>query len=168
MEIVRSFNWIDVLVIILLIRACYIGTRTGLTIELQKSVGLVTGFLLSYNYYKELGQYISEHSFFGITWAQLFSLVVVMMILQLAIKFLTMLLSKIVKLQFAPRVEKVGGGILGCLRGIFLASVALVLLGMLPSSYLQDSITGRSLSGIYINKVSIGLYNLLVKFFPVG
>ena len=168
MGILRSLNWLDVLVIILLIRTCYIGASTGLTNELQKSLGLVIGFVLSYRYYRGLGRYISEHSFLGITWAQLLSLIGVLIGLQLAVKLLMILLSKIVKLQFKPQVEQICGGILGCLRGIFLASVVLVVLSMLPSGYLEDSIYSRSLSGAYIVKIAVNIYEFLTKIIIVG
>ena len=168
MDIFKAINWVDVLVVILLIRTCYVGANVGFTIELQRITGLIAGFVISYYFYKQLGQFIAGNSFISINLAEIFSLIIVLIACLIVIKLLTVLLSKVLKFQFKPQFEKIAGGIIGALRGIFLSSVVLVVLGMLPSNYVQDSITGRSLSGGYIIKVAIGSYNLLAKFFSLG
>lgn len=168
MNILGAFNWVDIIVIILLIRTCYVGTKSGFSLEIGRAVAIVAGFVVSFYYYNELGQFMSDHSFVPISWSKPLALLLVIVAAILIIKLTTVVLSKIVKLQFAPQVEKIGGGVLGVMRGVFLSSVVLVVLGMLPSSYIEDSVYSRSLSGGYIVKVSIGLYNLLTKSFSVG
>lgn len=52
-----TFNWVDVLVIILLIRAGFVGWTKGLTLEFFKFIGIVVTMFVSLRFYDNLSSW---------------------------------------------------------------------------------------------------------------
>ena len=57
-----KFNWVDILFITLLIRICYIGFKNGILPEFFRLLGLLFAFIVSFNNYTILSQYLSTHT----------------------------------------------------------------------------------------------------------
>ncbi|MDD5617485.1 MAG: CvpA family protein [Candidatus Omnitrophica bacterium] len=57
---ISQFNWVDILIIILVIRMCYIGLRKGLGIEAFKLLNLLICAFVAFHFYSALGEFINS------------------------------------------------------------------------------------------------------------
>ena len=58
-EFLKGLNWVDVFVVILLIRITYIAVKTGLSVEVFKSLGTVCAVYLALHYYINSGKFLN-------------------------------------------------------------------------------------------------------------
>lgn len=139
----------------------YVGFKSGMSAELIKLVGLITGFFVSFKYYQQWGDVLAANVGLSPEWASAITLAFLVILVYLAVTRLLRLLEKVVQITFAKQLNQVGGGVAGLLRGILVASVVLVALLQLPAPYLQDSILKGSLSGQKISRAAPLVYDTL-------
>lgn len=162
-EVFQRINWVDVFVIILLIRTSYIGTRTGLSTEFFKLVGVIAGLYYATRFYSDLGAWVTSKVVLPPEFSDGLSFLILIFISIITLKYIGVFLSKVVKLTFAEKVDSWGGFISGLLRGAILSSLILMFLGILQIDYFTKSIEERSLTGPYIQRVAPFLYQVITK-----
>ena len=161
-----KINWVDVIVVIFLIRGSYIGLRQGFSVELFKIFGAIAAGTVSLLYYSELGRWIASHSFLSAQIADFLSFLILFFVLLLAVKIIRIFLFKILHLQLFYGLEKIGGVALGLGRSVIFVSLFLFGLNLLPVEYIQKSIEEKSLSGPYVKKAAPEILNFIVRFKP--
>ena len=168
-SIFSQINWVDIFVLILLIRATYVGLRCGLLGEIFKTLGIIAALFVSIRYHSNLAQFLTQQVFFsklslpvnqGISFACL--LLAVMLIFKLG-WFIAQSIMQL-KLKVAGSVEKIGGVICGFIRGGIVASLILFALNLLPLDYLKKSINEDSWSGSRLIKVGPAIHHTIIKF----
>lgn len=151
MQILSKINWVDILVVILILRTTYASFMDGLSHEIFPFLGTLAVFVLSLNYYKILGELISsnlENIPIGISnWIAFILLIVA---LGFIVKLLKIILDKIVRVQWHPVIEKFGGLLAGVLKAYIITAMVLTVFVLSPLSYLRWSVNEKSLTGKYI------------------
>src|SRR3989338_1873269 len=135
------------------------GVSQGLGIELTKCSGIVAGFFVGFRWYQPLGDQIATRTFLSHEWAAALVLVSLVMAGYLVVGVGLRCLQKVVTLQFAASVDKIGGLVVALARAGLVMSVVLVTLQQLPSEYLRLSIEERSWSGRHLARLAPAMYD---------
>ncbi|MFH0772186.1 MAG: CvpA family protein [Candidatus Omnitrophota bacterium] len=165
-EFFQCINWIDILSLILLIRTSYIGFRAGFSVEIFKTLGVFLGLYFGIKYYSDLSALISSRVSFSTEMADGISFLTLTIACILALKFLSILLSKIVKITFADKVDKWAGLVTGFLRGAVLLSLMFMFFGIIQADYFIKSVEERSLTGPYIKNIAPLVYGMISRTSP--
>ncbi|MCQ9208099.1 MAG: CvpA family protein [Omnitrophica bacterium] len=159
-------NWVDVIVIIFLIRGGYIGLQRGFSIELFKVLGAVATCVLSLLYYGHLGKWLATSSFLSLQVANFLSFLILFFLLLLVFRTVRVLLFKVLHLELLGEIEKWGGLILGLGRSLVFASLFLFALTLLPFEYIKESVEQESFSGAELKEMGPRMLEFIVRFKP--
>ncbi|HPL83073.1 MAG TPA: CvpA family protein [Candidatus Omnitrophota bacterium] len=140
----KQFNWLDILILIVISRVCYIALKNGFTAEFFKIFGTLMAVYISMHYCVLLADYAIRVASFDAK----ASLEIIYFIFFVALAssgyLLFFLLRKafdnFVKIETVSALNKWGGLILGALRSILL--VSLIAFAMVVSSvpYFKNSV----------------------------
>ena len=168
MELIRSLNWVDVLVIIIVIRISYVAFCEGLSHEIFPVMTAVASVIICLHYYLKIGGFITENLPLGIPRpvSNFVAFLVLSVTTGLIFKLVKVLLDRIIKVQWHPAIEKIGGIVFGLARACIVASLALMTMAIAPLPYLQWSIREKSVTGMHILRVGTGLYEKAAGHLP--
>lgn len=160
MQILSKINWVDVFVVILMVRMSYVAFMDGLSHEIFPFFGTLIVFVLSLHYYARLGALISQN--LGNMPAEIsncLGFIILVVVFGVIVKFLKLILDRIVKVQWHPVIEKFGGLFVGILKAYLITAMVLTIIAMVPLSYLKWSIKDRSLTGKYVLMAGPEIYS---------
>ncbi len=166
-EILKRVNWVDCLIIVLLIRCGYIGLKKGLFGEIFRCIGMITAIVVSIYNCGRLGKYISDHSFLSLFHSKILSIIALLIATVFIFILIRIAMTRLVKVEFGPRLSRIGGALLGLARGGVLASFILVILLWWPTRSIEATIYERSYLGPSLIKVAPAIYDGLISFHPV-
>lgn len=169
-EGIKDTNWIDIFVVIILLRSTYIGIKKGFAVELLKICALVANIFISFHYYVRFAEALRARISIPEDFLEFISFVFLLGILSFVFKFIRFGFFYFLKVETSNFLNKTVGFILGFLRGIMWASIFLFVFFLSGQSYLKGSII-ESFSGLRIAKISSGIYRfsfekIISKFFP--
>ena len=133
-------NWIDFVLIGLLLVAIIIGSRRGLFSGLMGMLGLVCGVIFSINYMDQITAKFLSHMRVSTVMVVFMEFIVVFVMVYVGIKLLGYLFYKFASLKPLGNLDKVGGAIMGIFQGWIVLGVLLFLLIFLP---LPDSFVAK-------------------------
>ncbi|NQT46636.1 MAG: CvpA family protein [Candidatus Omnitrophica bacterium] len=165
-EILQNLNWVDCVILIILIRTTYVGFSRGLSWEIIRLLGVVVAFVLAIHNYDKIGYFIGSNSPIPPIAANIFSFLVLVFGTALVFKFIGFGLHKILAIELLSPIEHVGGLLLGFIRGIALALITLVIMLIMSVPYIDDSIKGRSFFGSKLLRVAPIIYDATARLFP--
>lgn len=165
-EVFHRFNWVDILVVILLFRTSYIGARTGLSEEIFRIIGILLGLFFSMKYYSALGTLLNTNVSLPQELVDGLTFFILILLCILTMKLVSLGLTKIVKLAFAETIDKWGGFVVGLFRGAMILSLLFMLFGIANVDYLVKSVEERSLSGPYIKQMAPNVYQVISRTSP--
>ncbi len=165
-QVLESFNWIDILLILLLIKTIYTGARTGLSAELFKLLGTVISIVVGFHYYKEIANALITYIKIPIWVSECVILVGIVLISAIIVRYVVIFLLKILNIQFVQHLEKVGGALVGLVRGFLIGGLFLTALSFFPAEYLHTSISEKSLLAPYFVKSSEKTYMSIIRLIP--
>jgi membrane protein required for colicin V production len=163
LSVLKQFNWLDIFVVIIILRIGYIANKNGFSGELFKFLGTVLAIYLSLHYYIIFSDYIgSRIGVNNIPLEYLTSgLFIILAILGYIIfAILRKVFYRFIKMEAVPNLDRWGGLLLGLARGILVASLIMFILVTSPIGYLKDSVVG-SYSGKYLFKIAPRVYGSL-------
>ena len=166
MDIITHFNWLDIVILLLVIRGIYLGVTHGLTSELFNFIGIVISLTLAIHWYSQVADVLIINFALPIWLSQLLCFFIIVQLTRLVFKYTIVLVLRILNVQFVPQLEKIGGGIIGFGRGVIIASVFILTISFFPSKYMQDSIHDRSFTGRFLVKVAERTYLSLIFWVP--
>ena len=144
--ILSYITWIDVLIVILLIKISYEGLNSGFSSGLIPTLGIFAAIVVSLNFYTVLGNFIVSYSVLSNAYANLISIVIVTFFIRfLVFKIAQMVLRSVIKLAMPAFINKAGGLLLGIVRAGLYISLLLIILSKIPFSYFQVLIMDKSL-----------------------
>ncbi|MDD5423365.1 MAG: hypothetical protein PHT32_08140, partial [Candidatus Omnitrophica bacterium] len=79
---------------------------------------------------------------------------------------LKVIIDKIITVTWHPAIERFGGLLAGIARASIVTSIILIILSLIPLSYLQRSIRDRSFAGMYFLRIGPGIYSKVSGFIP--
>ena len=147
-------NWIDVLVLIILVRTSYVGWYRGLAYEIFRLAGIVVTFLVALSFYDDLGHLVSQYSPIPTSAAYLICFLLLLLVITLILRITYRVLEKVGKLVFHPAVDRYGGFVFGICRGMVAAGLLVAALSILPFGYIQESIETNSLLSKHLRKIT--------------
>lgn len=159
----RQFNWVDICVVIILIRIGYVAMRTGLPVELFKLLGTLSAIYLSCHYYSRFSDFLAARigsGGFVFKFLDIFSFLIFAMAGYLVFVLLRSLVYRFMKLEATPRLNQWGGFLLGAGRAILAASLIILILAVSPLGYLKHSVK-NAYSGGYLLKTATNTYSFL-------
>lgn len=166
-EFLQTVNWIDLLVVILLVRSGYVGFTKGLSWELFRLVGCVAAALISVYYYENVAQLASDYVSALYPFSKLISFTGLYLIIFLIFKFINALIAKLVLIEIFSTLEHLGGFLLGLVRGSIILSLLLISLLYVPIPYFEKSVRERSYIGPGVVKIVPFMYEKASNIFPL-
>ncbi|MGE4357268.1 MAG: CvpA family protein [Candidatus Omnitrophota bacterium] len=164
----RQFNWVDVIVLVFLIRGLFRGAKNGFVLELLSLSGWCIALYFSLKFYKSIAFTLHERTEIPLVLNEVFVFGGIIAVTILLASFLGEVLRRIVKIKFIERINFYGGAILGMVKACVILSALFYFLGIVGIPYINKSIEERSLSGKMIIKVAKIVYKNVGEFFPEG
>ncbi|MDD5408984.1 MAG: CvpA family protein [Candidatus Omnitrophica bacterium] len=171
--VLRHFNFLDIIILIILFRICYIALKDGLAMELFKLLGVLSAIYISSHFYISLSRIIKLRYVPDNISLEFVNFVIFVLLAcagYIALALLRVTFCRFMKMEAAPKLNKYGGLILGLARGYFTVGLLIYVLMITNVSYLNSSIKHSALASRCVS-VSSQTYNwiwesIFSKFFP--
>jgi membrane protein required for colicin V production len=133
-------NWIDIILLILLIAAVIVGSKKGLIRELMALAVLAATVILSIGYIDRIAIIIYEQLGGSPLVTAIISFVVLLAVIYAVFKLLAILFYKVANLQKLGKKDQLGGALVGAVRGWIIISflVFIVFLFPMPDKFYSD------------------------------
>ncbi|MFQ5681382.1 MAG: CvpA family protein [Candidatus Omnitrophota bacterium] len=169
-DLLSQFNWIDIFIVIILLRSSYMGIKQGFVTELFKLLGIILNIYLSLHYYPLLGNFFSQKSPLPQGIANIFSYLSIGFGLFIVFGLVRHSLLTIIRIETTDLLSRWGGVTLGLIRGILIASLVCLFFLICNNGYLKGSLR-QSYFGERIVMAAPTTYRmifrgLVVKFSP--
>jgi uncharacterized membrane protein required for colicin V production len=172
-DILKQVNWVDIFILIILFRGCYIALKNGFPAEVFKLLGITSAIYFSLHYYSLVTDFIQLRILSGKFELPFLSFLVFIALAALGNEIFIVLRKifyKLIKLEAVSKLNRWGGLILGTVRGCLTASLIVFILVMSDVEYLKNSVSYSYLGRIFF-KASLVTYswlwdNLASKFMP--
>jgi len=159
-------NWVDFVILIVLLVTTFIGVARGLFKSVATLVGVVLAIILAVQYSPWLAANISRIFSLPPNIRFVAALLVIFIVTLAILKLLGYIFYKLVSLTPLKVVDKIGGGVLGFLKGLVLLSVVLVAMIFFPFLDGFGRAIDRSLTGPVIRQVVPFIYELSAPLHP--
>ena len=167
MDIITRFNWVDILVLIIVFRISYVAFQDGLSHEIFPLIGTLGTAIIALHYYHNIALYLYQNAIkLPVKALDFLSFILLLVSVGLIFKLLRTLSDKIINVTWHPLVEKGGGLLFGFMRSCIVASVILMILALMPLSYLQHSIRDRSMMGMHFLRIMPNIYGKVSGLLP--
>ncbi|MCM8795922.1 MAG: CvpA family protein [Candidatus Omnitrophica bacterium] len=162
LTILKQFNWVDILVIILYLRIIYIAFKSGLIAEFFKLLGTLLAIYLALHYFTFLSDWVSARLPVVREKAPLESLdflcfVILTLVGYFSFVLLRSVFSRIIKTEAMPGLNRWGGFILGLIRGYLVVGLVIFMFVISSISYLKKS-TQHAYTGRHLFQVAPATY----------
>lgn len=171
--VLRHFNFLDIVILIILFRICYIALKDGLAMELFKLLGVLSAIYISSHFYTSFSRIVKLRYVPEAISPEFVNFVIFILLACVgytALAFLRVAFCRFMKMEAAPKLNKYGGLLLGLARGYFTIGLLIYVLMISNVSYLVGSVKHSSLGSRGIS-ISSQTYNwiwesVFSKFFP--
>jgi len=125
-------NWLDFVLLALLVGSIALGVKRGLIREVMGFVGLIIGVVLAINKVDAVTAWVLSHMQASPVVISFVSFVLILAFFYVAFRLLGMLFNKMASLSGLGKIDQIGGGFVGFIRGWVLVGFVLFLLFYLP------------------------------------
>ena len=125
-------NWIDGVLIILLLSSVIVGARKGLIRELMAFLVFFVAIIISVNYLDRFAVWVYDKSGFSPLLSAFMSFILLLAMSYVAFKVLGIVFYKIANIKSSGKTDQMGGALIGFLRGWVAIGFLTVLVFMLP------------------------------------
>lgn len=140
---ISVLNWIDILIIVILLRMGYIGIKKGFGIEAFKTLNLFFCSFVALHFYIILGEFIhSKIPVFPIGPASIFCYVLLIFIITIIFRILREGFFVFFKIETISGASKFFGLLLGFFRGLLISG--LIMFGLLSSENHYIELSART------------------------
>ncbi|MEW6075995.1 MAG: CvpA family protein [Candidatus Omnitrophota bacterium] len=163
LEAFARINWVDIVIVIIFARTCYIALKNGLPHELFRFLGTVCAIYFSLHYYTPVSDFFRDRfdlKVVPLDFLDFIFFVFIVVITDLFFFASRSVFARFIKMEAVPRVNKIGGVTLGAFRSILLSGLIVFMLVISSISYLRSSAL-NSLSGSSFLKVAPSTYSWL-------
>lgn len=165
-----SFNWLDLLMIVVMAATVFRGAVCGFVVELFKILGTITATIFALHFYVQGGQKLNSFVALPIPAAEIISFVLIVALTLLIFKLIREGWLLILKTQAKAGFSQWAGGFIAIFRS-FLVCGLLFFLVFLFGNETLDTFAEKSVTGSYLRDLSPRVYKvtyqaLLSKFFP--
>jgi len=142
-DIFRQFNFLDIILLIVLFRICYVALKMGLPVEIFKLLGVLSAIFISLHYYTILSNLIQkQYSLNNMPLEFMDFLISLILVVASYLIFVVLrsIFCRFMKMEATPKINKFGGLILGLVRGVLVIGLISYILGISSISYLARSV----------------------------
>ncbi len=136
-------NFVDIIIIILALRICYIAAQMGLVIELFKLAGVLFSTYIALHYYTILSDVIQRFFFSKEMPLEFIDFLVFLSLITAAYLGSIVLRSifyRFMKLEAVPTINRIGGIAIGIVRAYFLIGLFVFIFSISSVNYLSSSV----------------------------
>jgi len=144
LEIIKQFKWVDVFILIILFRICYIGMKNGLPVEFFKLLGTVTAIYVSlhnYTLFSDWLQGLMGFKEFPLDFFDFLAFMPLAIAGYLLFVLLRALFYRYINMEAAPRLNQWGGLALSVVRGFLFSGLIIFMLVISSISYFKTSVS---------------------------
>jgi len=156
-------NWLDGVILVLLIWFIFSAFTAGLIREVVTIVSAVLGVVLAGLFYERLaddiGAFVDSDRA-----ARIAAFLVIFGAIVLAGQVAAWLLKETASFLMLGAFDQLGGAVFGFVKGIVIIQVLLILFATYPSLHLDDAISDSSLSPFFLERAPILLQVLPAEF----
>ena len=164
LENIKQLNWVDLLVLILLIRIGYITFKTGFSLEIFKFTGTIVAIYFACHYYSRISGFLSNQLFQGEATGLDFLNVVIFSLLAGLFYFIFVIIralfALVIRIEAVSLLNRWGAFFIGMVRGLFFVGMLLFILSLSNISYLKNSVF-VSYSGLKLSRLTPRVYTSL-------
>jgi len=142
-EIIAKVNFLDFIILIILIRICYISAKMGLSVEIFKFFGVVFSTYIALHYYVAFSDLIQQRFLpegMSLVFMDFTVFIFLITLVYLCFIGLRSLLLRFVQLNAVPKINQYLGLILGVGRGFLLVGLLSFTLVISGVAYLTSSV----------------------------
>ena len=125
-------NWVDIVLLILLVAAVIIGSKKGLIRELMALAVLAATVIVTINYIDIIATKIYEQLGGSPLITAILSFIILLAFIYAVFKILGILFFKVANLQSLGKKDQLGGALVGALRGWLIISFLCFMIFLLP------------------------------------
>jgi uncharacterized membrane protein required for colicin V production len=155
-------NWVDLLVLIVMLRTVYGAFKEGLSHEIFPLFASIASLLLALFYYEKIAA-AAKNIPLPASVLNFVAFFIIVFLCKIVFKILKGILDALIKVTWHPLIERLGGLLAGLVRGAVVTSTILIVLTLLPLSYLQWSIRDKSMSGMYFLRIGPVIYETISR-----
>ena len=159
-------NWVDLVIVIILLRTSYNGFGRGLLSEILSLAGAVCATIFTINGANQVTRWVSPWVWFNQTVAGFIIFIALFLILIFAVHVVIRRLTEVIKWERLHWAIQGLGLMLGALRGLWWSGVILVVLTASGITYLQESVEQRSVLGPHLARVARDSIERIADRFP--
>jgi membrane protein required for colicin V production len=156
-------NWLDIVIIIILIIPMYMGFRRGLIGTLLPLVGIILGIIIAGLYYDSMANWLSNwlHS---PAQAKIVAFVLIFILFMIAVTLVTKFVRGFLSLLLLGWVDTIGGLFFGLVMGGIIAGALLSIVSKFFSSSVGATVSDSALAAFLLDKFPFVLYLLPKEF----
>ncbi|MEW5925273.1 MAG: CvpA family protein [Candidatus Zixiibacteriota bacterium] len=125
-------NWVDIILLILLVAAVIIGSKKGLVRELMALAVLTAAVIVSINYIDIIATKIYAQLGGSPLITAILSFIILLAFIYAVFKILGMMFYKFANLQSLGRKDQLGGALIGAVRGWVIISFLIFMIFLFP------------------------------------
>ena len=125
-------NWVDIILLILLVAAVIIGSKKGLVRELMALAVLTAAVIVSINYIDIIATKIYAQLGGSPLITAILSFIILLAFIYAVFKILGMMFYKFANLQSLGRKDQLGGALVGAVRGWVIISFLIFMIFLFP------------------------------------
>lgn len=169
-EVVKSINWVDILVAAIVIRIIYIGIKRGFVVELFKLIGVLSAVFVTLHYFSSFSQLLQDNAHLPLGMANIVAYGTLWGVVVLVFKLVRDGVLVLLKIEAHSGFDKWGGMVLAAGRAVLLSSLTLLFLSAATVGYFTKNLE-KSLMASRVIRVAPGIYEglydgVVSKFFP--
>ncbi|MFA5088594.1 MAG: CvpA family protein [Candidatus Omnitrophota bacterium] len=169
-EILANFNWIDLLMACIVIRAIVVGLKSNCVVELFRLAGILFANFIILHYYSRLGEILNKYAFIPAVAQGIFAYILLWLTVVLVFKLIGEGWTQLLRIEPHPNLNKWLGFVSSSVRGLLVCSLTFTLFIIAGNQYLEE-VSRKSFTGFYLGEISPKIYKfsydrVVSKFFP--
>ena len=160
MDWMSRIIWADLLAIIVVLRSIYVGSQRGFFGELFHIFGTCLVIVFSIHFYIPVSGFINKYLFIPLNIGNLISFLLIAGVIYAALRIISNLLQRVMKIEAVQTVlNKTGGPLLGLASGFLLSVFIFFIMFLTPVDYITDSAKTKSFFAPFFIKAGVVLYD---------
>ncbi len=160
-----QINWVDIVIVLILVRSATIAISQGFITELFKLLGLIVSVYIGMHYFTHISD-VFKSAFkvhtgvVPLEFLDFLSFLVLVAVVYALFMALRSLVSSMFKAETVPAISRWGGLAVGIFRGTLLAALVTFMLAISSVPYLKECVV-ESYSGKRIERIAPATYFFL-------
>jgi uncharacterized membrane protein required for colicin V production len=160
------FHWIDLVVVLFVVRGVVRGHRRGLSGELLRFLGILCALALSFKFYEAAADRFAPHLPGGQNVAIACGFSAIFLCVLAFFYMLNQTLHHLSQLPGVAALEKTGGAVLGGAKAFLFACAVLILLALVKVERISNAVSRNSFFGPMAISRLPDAYKLAVRVYP--